>query len=229
MIYLIHGDNTTASREEFHQLKAKMAGKEIRDLSGKSVDLAALTQALESGSMFGGDTAVFIDNLFGSLGLKIKLCEQYAEIIRNAGDSLDIVLWEEKEIGKTVQNGLGPKIINRMFKLPVLIFNFLDGIRPDNVQSLLMQYQKLKETAASELIFAMIIRRFRQLVMLRDNVMPEGLQEWQAARLTTQAEYFSMEQLTDLYQKLINIEYLIKSGLSPYNFDKQLELFLVDL
>jgi hypothetical protein len=230
MIYLFHGDNIELSRAEYNQIKIKMSDKNIRILPGKALDLALITQALESQSLFGGETVVFIDNLFSPIGKKIKLIQQYAQIIKDASENnLDIVLWEEKEMGKTVMTGLGNHIVNRLFKLPVLIFTFLDNFKPGNSQLLINEFSKLRQTDAAELLFSMIVRRFRQLIMLRDSVIPEGLQSWQAARLTTQSKYFSIDELVSDYKKLIEIEYLIKSGMSPLILDKQLELFIINL
>ena len=81
MITLLHGNYPEASRKEYIRVKTEAKGKEIRVLDGKSLDPAALTQALESNSLFGGDTIVFIENLFGKLGRKVKLIESLSAII----------------------------------------------------------------------------------------------------------------------------------------------------
>ena len=61
MITLIHGDDIELSRTEFNRLKALAKGREIRVLDGRTVDESNLTQALESSSMFGTETAIFIE------------------------------------------------------------------------------------------------------------------------------------------------------------------------
>ena len=48
MITLLHGDQIETSRSEFNRLKEAATGKEIRNLDGKTIDAALLTQALES-------------------------------------------------------------------------------------------------------------------------------------------------------------------------------------
>lgn len=219
MIILLHGNYSESSRKEFIRLKEEAKAKDIRVLDGRTLDTAALTQAIESNSMFGGDTIVFIENLFGKLGRKQKLIESLAAIINNS--SADIILWEDKEVGATVLKNL-PKAKVSLFKIPSVIFQLLDGIAPGATIRLL-------PPEAPELIFAMIVRRIRQLIQLRDGIVPEGLQGWQASRLTRQAKLFTIDRLLAMYKKLLDMEYSVKNGSSPFTTAQYIEQFLLDL
>ena len=219
MITLLHGNYPEASRKEYIRVKTEAKGKEIRVLDGKSLDPAALTQALESNSLFGGDTIVFIENLFGKLGRKVKLIESLSAIIN--ASTADIVLWEDKELGVTVLKNL-PKAKVAAFKIPSGIFQFLDSIVPDAKMPVL-------PTEPAELVFAMMVRRVRQLIQLKNNVLPEGLQGWQATRLTRQAKFFTMERLVGLYKTLLDIEYATKNGSAPFSMSQYIEQFLYDI
>jgi hypothetical protein len=219
MITLLHGNYSEASRKEYIRLKSEAKGKEIRALDGKTLDPAALTQALESNSLFGGDTIVFIENLFGKLGRKVKLIESLSVILNNS--SADIVLWEDKELGVTVLKNL-PKAKVTAFKIPSSIFQFLDGIVPDAKMPVL-------PSEPAELVFAMLVRRVRQLIQIKDTVTPEGMQGWQAARLTRQAKLFTMERLVGLYKTLLDCEYATKNGSAPFTMSQYIEQILVDL
>lgn len=229
MITLLHGDNIESSRKELARFKEEAKGKEIRQLDGRSIDEAGLTQALESQSLFGGDTLVIIENLFSKLGKQQKRITQLATILIQAASMTDIILWEGKEVGATVIKSLGTKAKIQLFKIPVVIFQFLDALRPQNVKTLLSLFTQASSRDAPELVFAMIVRRMRQLIMLKDSVTPEGLQGWQAARLTTQTKSFTMEKLFDMYNKLLTIEYSIKSGSSPFTLTQHIELWLTDV
>jgi DNA polymerase III delta subunit len=219
MITLLHGSFSESSRKEFIRLKTEARAKDIRVLDGRTLDAAALTQAIESNSMFGGDTIVFIENLFGKLGRKQKLIESLATILNNS--SADIILWEDKEVGATVLKNL-PKAKITLFKIPSVIFQMLDGIVPDATIRIL-------PPEAPELIFAMIVRRVRQLIQLRDGIVPEGLQGWQASRLTRQAKLFTMDRLLTMYKTLLEMEYSVKNGSSPFTISQYIEQFLLDL
>lgn len=226
MITLLHGDETDASRAEFNRMKEAASGKEIRTLDGRAIDPANLTQALGSTSMFGGDTVVFIERLFGKLGKKTKLIESLATIIRES--TSDVVLWEDKEAGATVIKSLGKADV-RLFKTPAVIFQFLDNLAPANTKQSLLLYEKVVSQDAPELVHTMISRRVRQMIQLHDGIVPEGLQSWQAGRLTHQAKLFTMDRLLVMYKKLLEMEFSIKNGSSPFTLKELTEQFLVDL
>jgi hypothetical protein len=163
MITLIHGGNTVASRAELTAKISALGTIEVRRLDGSSIDEAMLTQALESSSLFGGQIAVVIENLFSKLGRKLKLIEKLAKKISESGDGIEILLWEDKDMGKTVISGLGAKAKVLQFKLSPLIFEFLDSVRPSNAQVLLPIARKLFQQDAPELVFAMLVKRLTVL------------------------------------------------------------------
>ncbi len=228
MITLLHGDHIELSRNELNRLKAAATGKEIRVLDGRSIDQANLTQALESHSLFGGDTVIFIESLFGKLGKKTKLIEALAKILVASSSSSDIVLWEDKEVGVTVLKNL-EKVDVRLFKMPTIIFKFLDGIAPHRAKSQLDLYHALLADSAAELVLSMIVKRIRQLIQLHDGQLPAGLASWQASRLTQQAKLFSMDKLTDMHAQLLFMEHSIKTGASPFTLAEHLEQFIINV
>lgn len=227
MIIILHGDNIEASRQELNQLKLQAKGKEIRQLEGKGLDATMLTQALESSSLFGGDTLVVIEHLFTSLGKKISQIKEAATKI--ASTSADVIIWEEKEVGKTVLDNVGKNVNIRLFKTPVIIFKFLDAIKPNNANVLLSFYQQAVSIDAPELIFTMMVRRIRQLLMLAGGATPDGLQGWQAKGLTNQARFFTMNKLLGMHKKLLDMEYSLKTGSSPFTLRQLIEQFLIEL
>lgn len=229
MITLLHGDNIETSRSELMRLKDQASGKETRLLDGRSVNEVNLTQALESQALFGSGTLVIIENLFGKLGKKLKLIASLAAIIIRSSNTTDIILWEDRDVSITVIKSLGTGVKVQLFKTPISLFQFLDSLGSGNVKNSLLLFQKTLETHAPELILTMIVRRMRQYIMLKDNVTPEGLQDWQVSRLTSQAKSFTMEKLLSMYQRLLDIEYSIKTGSSPFTLTQHLEQFIIDL
>jgi DNA polymerase III delta subunit len=229
MITLIHGSDTEKSRDELNRQRGLAKNTEIRTIDGKSVRPEDLVQALESDSLFGGNLTVIAENLLSSLGRKIKQAESIISIINTASHAgTQILIWEGKEIAKGLIGKLDKPVLS-IHNHPVLIFQFLDNVKPGNFPALSSMYAALLRNEAPELIHSMLIRRLRQLIMVKGSVTPEGLQPWQTSRLTSQASSFSMEQLVGLYKRLIGIEYAIKSGGSAFDFSKNLELFLIEV
>jgi DNA polymerase III delta subunit len=227
MITLLHGDNIEASREELLRLVDAAKGKELRRLDGNGLDATLLTQALESSSLFGGDTCIVVERLFGGLGKKQKMAEAYAAILKRA--SGDVIVWETKELGPSILASLGTKVKAQLFKTPRVVFQFLDGLRPNEAAKLLVLYRELTKTNPAELVFAMLTKRVRQLTMLKDGVMPEGLQSWQATRLTNQAKAFTMSKLLAMHRKLLDSEYSLKTGASPFSLPQLTQQWIVSL
>jgi len=215
MITLLHGENIEASRAEYNRLKDAIYEKELLD--GKVLDETNLTQAISSGSMFGGEKTVFIDNLFGKLGRKTTRIEKLATIIRES--VTPVVLWEDKEVGITVLRSLGKADV-KLFKIPQNIFQFLDTLTAET-------YNRVSEPP--ELVLFLLSKRIRQLIQIRDEVTPEGLQGWQASKLTRQAKLFTMDRLLFMYKKLLDMEFSIKNGTSPFMLKELTEQFLIDL
>lgn len=227
MITLFHGDYIEASRNELARIKSISQDKDVREVEGKNLDTQALTQALESSSLFGGDTVVIVYGLLKALGRKTKQAEAFTSIL--AGSSASVYLWEDKEIAPTLIKQLGGSAAVRLFKLPSVIFQFLDALAPGNTQKILSLYGELIAFEAPELVHSMLAKRVRQLLMLADNVTPAGLAGWQASRLTTQARSFSIKQLRALYQELVDMEYSIKSGATPFSLAQRTRQVLINL
>lgn len=222
MITLLHGDNITASRKEIDSYKIAASGKEIVYLSGSTLTETDLIQALESNSLFGNNKLVIIENLLGGRK-KLEF-----ENILNSNQDKDIILWESKEIGKTIINKL-PKSTNiKLFKIPTVIFKFLDSLTPLNIKYSLNLFHESLKTSEPEMVFFMMIRQFRNLLIIKDLGASPSLNPWQARNLTNQAKSFTMDKLMSIYQKLLQIDLENKTGASPFSLTRQIELLIIN-
>lgn len=224
MITLLHGDHIVASREELTLRieEARYNGKEVRRFDGKTLDALTLTQAVESSSLFGGTVLVVIERF---LSKDTKL----AEIIKRSAGSTDSIIWEDKEIGKTLVGLLGAGIEVKLYKIPAVIWDLLDSIKPENASRLLALLSQVLKRDAAELVFYHVVNRVRSLIMIKDGVAPEAIKPWQAGRLTSQAKSFTMDRLLSMEKRLLDIDASIKTGTSPFPLAQQLELFVSDI
>lgn len=229
MITLLHGDNESASRTYLSTLKQEAKDKEIRIVDGRSLDEKSLIETVESRSLFNNSVLFIIEQLFGKLGKKLKLQEQYTVILKNASKNADIILWEKKEAGAILLKLLGPTASVKLFNIPSVIFQFLDALEPHSAPKLLGLFKQTVQTEAPELVHALLSRRLRQLLMVFDGTVPPGLQSWQVGRLTRQAKLFTMDKLLTMYQNLLDIEFSIKSGTSPFTMKQQIEQFIISI
>lgn len=229
MLYLIHGDHIEVSRNKLVELKKAAAGKEIRELNGKRFDQNALVQALESSSLFGGDVLVVIEGFISNAKKREKIFASTLERIVEASRTVDIILYEEKDVEKTVLTKLGSNAQVFLHKTPVIIFQFLDSVRPGNVKASLLFFNEVVLHEPAEIVFVLLVRRVRQLIQLADHVMPDGLQSWQADRLTSQARHFTIEQLIAMHTRLLETDIAIKTGSSPFTLAQHIQQILISL
>ena len=112
MLYLIHGDDIDAARKDLDLKKQKAKGKELREVNGKRLEESSLIQSLESSSLFGGDVFVIIENFLSSAKKREKSFTKNLDRILNAAKENDVILYEEKEMDKSMPIVTG-KHLNR--------------------------------------------------------------------------------------------------------------------
>lgn len=228
MITIIHGEDQVASKNKLQDIKDKYQGKDIITLDGKSVTLTDLKQALEAHSLFLLEKLVIIDNLLTRKPSKDK-DELINYLTKNMFD-VDFILSEDKEATSAVLK----KVIKAQvyhFKPAGNIFKFVDNLQPEGGKKLVPILHELLKTESPEVIFVMIIRQLRYLLLAKDRSDDylKDLQPWQKAKFMRQAGYFGEAQILLLYRKLLDIDYKIKTGKTPLTLRQLLDLFLLNL
>lgn len=214
MITLIHGEDIVAALKFKDEILAKHKGFEVIDLESPSE--TDIQQAIESKSLFSEEKIVLISRL--------PKPENFAKIINLS--EIPVYLFVEKNLSQK-QLSLFPKSQVFQFKPKAVIFEFLDSIHPRNQKTMLLNFNKLADEP--ELIFYMLIRQFRNLILVKDNTWTSEITPWQKSKLAHQAQYFTLDGLLKIYQELEKIDYENKSGQSPLELSKTLELFLLKI
>lgn len=230
MIYLFHGDNQVASRKKLTDLiaQAKREKKEVIALNGLKVNLTQVLSALESSSLFGQEKLVVIENLFSRPKSKEK--EVIIKYLKKKSVVPEMIFWEKKTIPGTTLRWLPKNWQIQLFKTSAIIFRFLDSLRPGNTKQMLTLLKESIEKDSPEMIFYMLARQIRLLILAKDSGR-RGLfgAPWQINKLLNQANYFTLEQLINLYQKLLAIDIDIKTGRSFMPLDWHLDLLTASL
>jgi len=229
MITLLHGNNIEASRLELTSAITKAKDKEIRTLDGKHLDENALIQAIESNSLFGVNILVVIENLFTQLARKTKRIKEFTKILDNNTQTIDCICWEPRELSKETLSCFQSKIVIKAFSIPKLIFTFLDAIKMNNSKTPLSLVDELFAASAPELVWSMMITRMRQLIQIQSGVTPTKLQAWQVSRLTNQSRSFTMDKLLKSYSKMLEMEYSLKTGFSPFTMTEMIKQWIIEL
>ncbi len=222
---IIHGDNQVESRQflvnQIEQAKAK--DREIVRFEGNEVELEKLQQALEGLSLLGKKKLVVIENLLTKSPPKSIMDYLIKTQPRN------LIIWEEKEISQSKTNKFKAQV--KLFKLPPIIFKFLDSLLPGNNRHSLSLLKQAVGQSSAENVFYMIARQVRYLI-IANQMGKEGLAElhpFQQQKIAAQAKKFQLSQLLELHRKLLYIDWQQKTGQAPMNLAGQLDLLVASL
>jgi len=227
-ILLLHGDNLVSSRDYLKELvvQAKKKGQEIVRLDGLAVKPEDLIQALDSACLFGQTRLAVVEELFSRPKSAEK--DQIFKFLKTFPANVDLIFWEKKEIGKLILNHLPQGTEIKIFKTPVLVFKFLDQLSPQTKNKALELYQQLLKQTPVELVFYMICRQIRLLLLAGDRQMTSG-PPWMIGKFNKQASLFTKDKLLTIYRELFRIEKSLKTGKTKLPLDWHLDMLILGL
>lgn len=223
MTVLLHGDDLTSLQNKLFQLKNESGDFDAIELEGEKLTKAQIEDTTRSQSLFQIPTLVIINSL-----TKNKLWDILLGQFKDSAHKL--VFIEQK---KLTSNQLSKfentfsKIQILEFKQNPLIFSFTKELLPNNSKKLFPIWQELIKIEVVEVVFSMIVRQFRLLLLVKngDTTMPS----WQTKNLQSQAAHFTQEKLEDTYEQLLDIDFKNKTGQNILSLSECLELFLLNL
>ena len=231
-MHILHGDDITTSRNKLQELisQSKLANHEIIQLDGKKCTLTDIKQSLESQSLFNQDKLVVIENLFSRPDSNAK--KEIIKYLSSPITTISLILWDGRPLTLSQLKSF-PKTAIQEFKLPTVIFQFLDTVSPRNPAQNLKLLNQVLETQPPEMIFGMLIKRLRYLITANHSPQTlsqfSELRDWQQRRILTQARQFTPDQLRSLNQRLLETDYQVKTGRTDLDLSKHLELLLLNI
>lgn len=219
-IIVLHGDDTKKSFERLEKFveAAKQRLWEVSYLdNGESI-----REELSSPSLFGSERFYILRDikLFGKEEM-IWINKNFESLAGN------LIIYHEGELGKTFLKALPKSIKIEEFKLPVLLWNFLDGIYPGNPAKNVKQFHQLIETEPPEFIFTLISKLFRDLYWVKVGASNLPYQPWRVSKLKAQSSKFNLNQLKKIIEKLSEIDIEVKT--SKADLVSSLDLLLLKL
>lgn len=228
MLIIIHGEDIVSSRKILDTEKEKRLENETLVFDGNTLDLSNLLTADQSQSLFQLKKTIIIENLFTSSVSSQK--EKLFSYLSSNQLVSDVIIWEKTEVNKNTIKKYLPSAKEIFCQPPLLLFRFLDAIF-DNSSLSLSLFHSVLERREAELVYSMLIRQFRNLIIARDLGAAglSAMQKWQAEKFVKQSAHFEKEKLILLYRQLLSIDYLIKSGRTPFSLTELLDNFLISL
>ncbi len=218
-MWLLHGEDISASRKRLVELvaQAKEGGKEVFELNASNLSLTSLKQSFESGSLFGTEKFIIIEGLPGQ--------KEELEYLQTNQEK-DIVLWVGKKI-TPAQAKLFVRAKAQEFKLPQLLFTFLDGIGVRGKNELLKLLFSLLEQQNPDMVLALYHRRVRHMMLCKMRadaaLKAERIVGWQLGKLISQTKNVDLEKITDEYRKCFQYDLNRKSGKTFFSTEQFLQ------
>lgn len=227
MITVFCGDDIVASRKAFLEAidAYKLKGFEVSKFNGKDLTVEILESYTNPTSLFGEKKILAVEGLLS--GTKSKEKENIIKRIVSLTQCF-IVVWENKEFTKFEQPKFGSEFVFKNFKLPSILFEFMDKIAPDKTKENLTMLHHVCETVDGTYVFLMLVRQIRLLILASDNEVSD-IPSWQSGKLIRQAKLFKKEDLHNIYRNLLEIDYRQKTSGSPFDIAGELDLLFTDI
>lgn len=225
-ITVYSGEDIISSRKAFleHLERLKNEDFEITRVSGKDTTEESLELLSSPTSLFGQKRVLVIENLLA--GTKSKEKDKIIQIISSL--NCFFVLWENKNFTKTDQLKY-PNFVFKNFKLPPVLFTFLDSLSPKKINDNLRLFREAITSTDPNYLFLMLIRQIRLLILASDKNDLLKLAPWQKGKLQKQARFFTSEKLKEINQRLLQIDFAQKTSQTPFSLEHQLELLLTEI
>jgi len=225
--YLFHGDNQKESRLAFQKVlaKEKSSRQEIRSIDGLRIVPSELATILATTNLFANET-LLIENLGSRPVSKDK--KLLLTLIKDYSGNKNLLLWEKKELTKTIINALGSKVVISLHKTPAIIFKFLDSLTPGSTTLSLKLLHETANSVEDGFIFIMLTRQVTDLLIAKSGDLT-SLNPWKRSRLVEQARLWSEPSLLKFHHSLLEIDFKLKTGATKLSYLDQLDILLISL
>ncbi len=217
---LLHGDYTQASYERLQKFikVAKKRGWEIQRInSNKSL---SLPEALTSAALFASNRLFVLEDVRSIKKQELEwLAKKSVKIEGN------LVIYHGGFLPQTILKSLPKDTKIEEFKLPRLIFAFLDSFFPKNSKKALKILHQVSEKEPVEFIFALLARHLRDLYWVKVDVEGLNYPSWRISKLKKQAKFFSESLLKEMISDLAEAD--IKAKTSKASLKDSLDFLII--
>ncbi len=224
---IIHGDNTTSSREKLIQVinSAKEKKQEVTRLEAKKITLATLEETLSAHDLFGTSKLIIIEELH-SLPTSKKKKELLKLLIKPQAHSL--VLWEKRSLTKTMLKKLNnPEALE--YKTSKDLFKWLELLgTPNNQDRKLKTLHQAIQKDGEHFCFLMLTRQIRLLITTKSGGVVKG-PPFVVKKLHHQAQYFTLTKLLKLHKTLLKIDVQSKTSTNLLPLTTRLDLLTLTM
>lgn len=220
------GNDIVSSRKAFlDQLQSlKERNFEVVRILGKDVKEEQLELLSSPATLFGQKQCLAIEELLS--GQKNKEREKVLMIL--SASSFPVFVWESKEFSKPEQTKFGKEFVFKNFKLPEVLFKYLEKLSPGKISENLSLFHRALESVDPTYIFIMLVRQIRLLILVAEDEAG-SLPSWQVGKLCQQTQQFKKEKLYEIYKRLLEIDFQQKTSILPFSLSQSLDLLITKI
>lgn len=223
MIKLLHGENQNESRLALQRLIAELNLETIY-LEAKKITLADVYLACESKSLLKSQKLIVFENFFQ--GKKTTEKQKIIDYLLNNSHFNELIFWENKKLENLKTLKFSKQISILSFNYDGNIFTFLDSIGRISLKEIYTSFHSLLRVNDVEIIYAMLVRQFRILLMVKESKINNiGLADWMYYKFKKQSASFKLKELISVYRRMLNLDYQLKTGQTPYKKEQLLDIF----
>lgn len=210
MIYILHGEDTLAS----YNYLVKRVEKSQNDYKIKLADK---------------NTTADFNTVVGNLDIfakqKILICENFisankikAKDLQNIPANLLVIFWEQTQLA-SAKISLFKKFAQiENFKPRSYLYSFLDSLSPNPARAL-KYFFSMEESISSGILWHLANRTLLMILAKKNlsqdiiqTLIGRKLEKWQWDKIRQQASQFTDNNLIPLYNGIIKLDFIIKSG-----------------
>ncbi len=223
--YILHGDNIILSRKRLSEIikEAKENDWEIVRVDWSVSKKQELLTLAQSQNLLSSGILVVVENFFSGN----KKANEILKSIK-IDEYTAFVFWENKTVTPTNVKGLNDFVIQE-FKIPTVIFNFLNSLAPGNAKVMLSYLEESLKKDPADFLLIMIARHIRNLIWVKVEPESMAIPDWQKRNLQGQASKFTKEQLYNLHHQLLELDRGSKTSQLPENLSASLEVLVASL
>lgn len=212
MFYLLHGENTSASRQALIDLKKNYSPDSVSIFDAKNLDFDELTRTLETPAMLAERRLVIIEGKPPA-----PTMEQFSNV--TISDLTDLVFWVGDELKtsdklfKLVKAADGQV---RIFKeaVPKNVFGFLDALGYKNKRRAFLELHRLLDGGQAPLyLLTMITWQIRNLLKIKlQSPDAKKMNPYVLRKVQSQTKNFEEEELVGIFKNILNAETKLKTS-----------------
>jgi hypothetical protein len=222
MLTIICGEDVVAAREYFSKLRHDL---EAGNLSIQDVDPVTIKDEISKNdtvlNLFSDKVIYFTSGLNGYISRGGRTTPEYIEQISQSKE-LEVYDWEPGKSSRDLR--LAKYGTVKEFKPQKNIFHLLDACYPGNRQGFLTLLQTVAQSSDDMLIFTLLSRHMRALLLSKYGEFGPRVQPWQRGKIQSQAKYWQDEKLAGFYEGMTRIDVSLKTSGTPYTLKESLDI-----